>query len=343
MLGKPSMENADNSFLGLHTSNEEYIGFLLHEIEKEISTPLKESIKGALDHIMRTWSDCMIQWQDGIEYFYDECSEIPPEVAEIKAALEEPYDDSASFKIFSTDPTPLEALYLKVVQNPNLGEVRDILNILRIPFNMDYPVPTEYINEMEKFEIRKMCKDDLDDYFSAENVRKITKYVYLEEITDKKKLKERWRAIREKKEHVRRFLDFLTLADPLGDYNVMDDVTELLIISCLQSILLDKSNEIFPYYFHGFEGKKGNRKGKIHVQNALKNDDHTYNALKIYWVHRVVDRTFTNVGKVAVRKAARELENSYLRMLEKVMEAPDINTMLSMNSFYNKKLQELAE
>ena len=342
MLSKPSLENMDNSFFGLHTSNEKYIGFMLHEIEKEISTPLKENIKGAVWHIVDTWGGYMINWSDYIEDFYNQFSCIPSVVNRIKAALEEPYDGNSSFSYSFAAPTPLEALYLKVVQNPYLGEVRDILQILSIPFNADYPVPAEYINEMKKFEARKMCADDLDDYFSAENVRKITKYVYLEEITDKNVLKEKRRAIRDKKEHVRRFLDFLTFADPLGEYNIMDDVTELLIISCLQSIMLDKPNEIFNYSFHGVEGKNKEddgkkRKGKIHVQVALKNDNHTYNALQIYWVHRVVDRSFANVGKVAVRKAVRELENSYLRMLEKALEAPDIQTMLSISSFYQQK------
>ena len=63
---------------------------------------------------------------------------------------------------------------------------------------------------------------------------------------------------------MRNFLDFMTFVDPMGQ----NDVTELLIISCLQSIILDKSNEIFDYTFHGFEGKKGNRKGKACVQDA---------------------------------------------------------------------------
>lgn len=38
----------------------------------------------------------------------------------------------------------------------------------------------------------------------------------------------------------------------------MNDVTELLIISCLQTILLGSKNEIFDYDFHRFEGGKGN-------------------------------------------------------------------------------------
>ena len=339
MLGKPSMENADISFLGFHTSNAEYTGFLLHEIEKEISTSLKGNIKDAAWHVVNTWGGYMINWSNYIKDFYNQFSCIPSVVNRIKAALEEPYDGNPSFSYSFTGPTPLEALYLKVVQNPYMGEVRDTLRILSIPFNADYFVPTEYIGEMKEFEAREFCENDLEEFFSPKNVRRIAKYVYLEEITDKKELKEKLRKIRKSKKNVRNFLDFMTFVDPMGQ----NDVTELLIISCLQSIILDKSNEIFDYTFHGFEGKKGNRKGKACVQDALKNSDYTYHALQVYWVRRVVDRSFANVGKVAVRKATRELENSYLRMLEKALEAPDIRTMLSISSFYEQELQVIFQ
>lgn len=121
---------------------------------------------------------------------------------------------------------------------------------------------------------------------------------------------------------------------------MMEDVTELLIISCLQSILLDSSNEIFDYAFHGFEGGKGYRKGKIRVQAALKNDEHTYDALQVYWVRRVMDRSYANVGDSNIRKVTTKIETRCIEALSRVLNSSTIEEMLEASSFYLNKSAE---
>lgn len=114
----------------------------------------------------------------------------------------------------------------------------------------------------------------------------------------------------------------------------MDDVSELLIISCLQSIILDSSNEIFDYAFHRFEGGKEYRKGKIRVQAALKNDEHTYDALQVYWVRRVMDRSYANVGDSNIRKVTSEIERRCIETLSWVLNSSTIEEMLEASNFY---------
>ena len=46
-----------------------------------------------------------------------------------------------------------------------MGEVRDTLQILSIPFNADYFVPTEYIDKMKEFEAIEFCENDLEEFF----------------------------------------------------------------------------------------------------------------------------------------------------------------------------------
>ena len=137
-----------------------------------------------------------------------------------------------------------------------------------------------------------------------------------------------------------RFLDFFNLADPLGEYNMMDDVTELLIISCLQVILLDEQNEIFEYNFHGFEGRPWERKGIIRVQAALKNDNRTYDALKVYWVRKVMDRSYANVGDSRIREIMSRFEELRVKVVTRILNCSTIAEMLEMNNYYSKKLAE---
>ena len=200
----------------------------------------------------------------------------------------------------------------------------------------DYSVPVRYIKKMREFQLRKMSTEDIEKFFEPENIQQIAKYVYLKDETSK----EERRKIRNSKEKVFRFFDFCKLADPLGIYNMMEDVTELLIISCLQSILLDSSNEIFDYAFHGFEGGKGYRKGKIRVQAALKNDEHTYDALQVYWVRRVMDRSYANVGDSNIRKVTTKIETRCIEALSRVLNSSTIEEMLEASSFYLNKSAE---
>ena len=61
--------------------------------------------------------------------------------------------------------------------------------------------------------------------------------------------------------------------------------------------------------------------------------------VKMYWMRKVSERMYANLGKAALPKKVRELQNLYLKLLEKVLKAPDIETMLSISSFYERKLQ----
>lgn len=132
----------------------------------------------------------------------------------------------------------------------------------------------------------------------------------------------------------------MNLADPFKEYNMLDDVTELLIISCLQVILLDKQSEIFDYKFHGFEGRNGKRKGRIRVQAALKNDNRTYDALKVYWVRKVVDRSYANVGDSKMREITSRFEKLCLEAQVRFLNCSTLEEMRAMSAFYAGKIND---
>lgn len=330
LLGRPSMENIDNSFLGWETSNGKYVKFVKHEIEKELLLTTKNNIIQAVAYVVNTWGDYINALCEDVAVVLAVGGDCSEDIEAIMAHMQIVSVFLESSDCMFTPPTPLETFYLKLTQSGYLGQLCDILKILKMSSGIDYSVPVEYIKKMKEFQLRRMSTEDVEKFFEPGNVQEIAKYVYLKDETSK----EDRRKIRNSKEKVFRFLDFFKLADPVGIYNVLDDVTELLIISCLQAILLDSSNEIFDYDFHRFEGEKGHRKGKIHVQAALKKESHTYDALQLYWVRRVMDRSYANVGDSHIRKATLKIEERCIETLSWVLNSSTIEEMLEKSSFY---------
>jgi hypothetical protein len=339
LLSKPSMENNDNSFLGWETHNGQYISFIKHEIEKEISPAVKHRVKKEVSSVVNTWGDYMNSGCRQIAqllYIGYDCSQ---EIFSLSKRTEETVTYQELMGHPAPSATPLELLYLRMVQYEYLGQMCDLLKIHEMAFDVNYSVPVEYIGEMQKFQVTKVSRKDIDTYFEPENVQKIAKYVYLKSEIDK----EDRRRIRSCKDKMLRFLDFINLADPLGEYNMMEDVTELLIISCLQSILLDKGKEIFDYTFYRMEGISGERKGKIYVHAALKKEKRPYDALQVYWVRRVVDRSYANVGDSNIRRITQEYERICVKTLLGLLKCASVEEMLKLSEFYSCKLTLLVK
>lgn len=337
MLGKPSMENIDNSFLGWKTSNGDYVKYVQHEIEMEIDPRLKTNVRKATSFIVDSWGDRMMLYGWNIAHMLKAGYDISEDMNSITAHLQEllVIEKPVCDTVFP--PTPMGSLYLRLIQNGYLGQMYDLLNIYKMTAKIHYPVPPEeYMKEMRKFQAKRMSREDIDLFFTPENVQEKAKYIYLKE----KISKEERRRIRRSKEKVFRFLDFFNLADPFDEYNLMDNVTELLIISCLQIILLDEQNEIFEYNFHGFEGRPWKRKGKIYVQAALKTDDRTYDALQVYWVRKVMDRSYANVGDSRIREITSKFETLCVEVLARILNCSTIAEMLEMNNYYSERLAE---
>lgn len=338
MLSKSSMELIDNSFLGWETFNGKYIGFIKHEIEKEISIEKKHDIKASVADVVNTWGNYMSSGCNQVAkliYAGYDCSQA---IETIRKRIEEPFIYKQFVDNNTPQTTPLELFYLKLIQCEYLGQMKDLLKIHEITSEANYCAPAKYTDTMKKFMIKKMSREDIQHYFETENVRRIAEYVYLKSEIDK----EDTRRIRKSKDKVLRFLEFFKLADPLDEYDMMGDVTELLIISCLQSILLDRGKEIFDYAFYRMEGMQGKRKGKIYVQAALKKERRPYDALQVYWVRRVMDRYYFNVGDGNIRKATQKYEIICISNLASILKSSSIKEMQMKSEFYSDKLMLLV-
>ena len=149
----------------------------------------------------------------------------------------------------------------------------------------------------------------------------LAKYVYLKHETEK----EERRKIRNSKEKVVKILNYCILAKPL--FKIEDNVTKLLIISCLQAIILDKRDETVPYPIH----RPKNRKREIRVQAALKSNE-PYDFMRIYWVRKVANHFDANIGRCDIWQDIQFLESLCDIIMSKTLVNPNINDMLLVHS-----------
>lgn len=286
--------------------------------------------------VIDKWGSKIAMLCDVMESLSDNGFDVSHFAGLIKLKIDQPYKTQMPLKEIYLSSSPLEMLYLKLIQYEYLGQMKDMLEIYGVQADLNYDIPDEYVKEMEKFEFRKLDADDFDAYFEDGNIKKIAKYVYLKPEPSTKEQ----RKIRNSKQKVLNLLNFTSLTEPGA--NVMEDIDELQIISCLQAIILDKPKK-FNYTFPNYEGTKGNRKGKKSVNKALTDKDRPYDAFQAYWLIRVKDHIYLNLGKSELRKTTKEVEKMCVDISEKILNCPTIGEMQSMHKFYNEWLTMLCD
>lgn len=340
LLSKPSMENIDTSPFGWKTNNGYIIKYIKNAVEKELTVveglahPLDiiDSIRRTVDSIADTWNQKMIYYIRQMEILALLGHDFEADINYLKSiVIVFPIPDEKSSSSGNKTTSPLEEFYFRLLQYEYLGQVMDMLKIIDLQMNYKYDVPPEYIEEMKEYQKRLVDKDGVEKFFELENVRKIAKYVYLKlDVTKNER-----RKIRNSKDKVIKIISFRSIFK--GEDDIMDGVTELFIISCLQAIILDE-NKVFDYTYSGYEGQDaGNRKGKKQIQAALKNDKNNFDALKIYWTRNVADRNFANIGNSKYRKNLKDVEKVIYGMMEKIFNCPTIDEMKNVNKAYSKK------
>lgn len=326
LLEKPSMENIDHTTWGWETSNGKWIKKVQRSVSKEITLQLKINIEKGLLCIMDTWGEFMYSARN----YMEDMSEHGYDFHDSITSLETLMSESPIFEKTATS-TPLQILYLRLSQYKYLGQIKDLLKVYNFQADIEYNIPPEYIVEMTELETKTLKKDDIDAYFSIENVQSIAHLVYLKPDISR----DERRKIRESRQLVYNFfnLPYLTALYP----NILNDITELHIISCLQVILLYKDKK-FVYKFHGYEGTKGNRKNIGTPLVKFKKGEQLYDAYQVYLVNQVIDCSFANVGKNNFIKNYHELNILCLETLEKILSCSTWEETYNMHLFYYNKL-----
>lgn len=333
MLGRPSMENIDNTLLNMKTYNGMLVKSIKESFGKEISLTMKSNIKWGVHSIISEWDGILCNamllmdflFEHGYEYDFEEA--VYPLIAEAKLNTE---IENTKKYIHS----PIETMYLKILQNEALGNIIDINKVNNIQIESNYNVPAEFTEEMKQLNEYYIEINRVAEYINK-NALRIAKYVYLGE-TDKEDV----RRIREFGKKLPMLIEFCSRAIPLIDTKKV--VTELLIISCLQAIILDDQNEVFDYTFHAYQR---HMKQKPRVQAALKGkqkDDnkHVVDALKVYWVRKIIDHWYANIGRYDVRNRVRELEKACDGIIEEALTQSNLDDMLEIHNHYLMKVDD---
>ena len=294
-----------------------------------MSEQYTKNVRKSLFYITSSWEESL----DGIRYQMDYYAGMGYEYdfEEVINSLKSvPYDSSINNNNGYGNLSPIAVLYLRIMQLQQIGQIKDIMEINKIPIESNYNVPIEMVNEMKNFSASKIEVGEIEKYIDK-NASKIDKYVYLKENVSK----EERRKIRYHREKVSRIYDFCFRA---RFFTSMKEVsTELFIISCLQAIILDSSNEIFDYIFYGYQD---HMKHKPPVQGALKGEGPTVDAMKIYWIRKVLDHWYANIGRYNLICGLRRLENLFDEILLQILDYPNFDRMLEIHCLYYRKLGE---
>lgn len=81
-----------------------------------------------------------------------------------------------------------------------------------------------------------------------------------------------------------------------------------------------------------------NTSGKFHVQAALKKDESRQkqicDAEKLYWVRKVLDRCYANIGFNDALRAIRSFEMLCCDAVKKIFESSSLEELNARNDYY---------
>lgn len=201
--------------------------------------------------------------------------------------------------------SPIEMMYFRICQYEYIGQIKDIIFINSIKFDITNIPSLDMIEEMKELARRNVQIEDIENIIIDE-APKIAKHVFLRDNITQNDIKK----IRRQKNKVEQMFQFLYRATP---YKPVDDlINKLHIVSFLQAIILDEKNEIFDYTFYGYQRFMKHRQ---HVQVSANTNKRPVDALKVYWNRKINDHWYANIGRYEVRCKLRELELIYDKTL----------------------------
>ncbi len=324
-LGKPSMENIDNTPLGWQTHNGKIMRTVKEALGKELTLYEKDRINSTIRNISLEWDEILHNTQYLLDFLYDYGFDYSSVVAFQSSA---PFSASGNCNQEDTLQYPVAKLYLTLSQREYLGNLLDIMYINKIQNDNNYDVPPEFVEEMKALYKASVKVNNAEEYIK-DNALRLSPYVYL--CKDAAKDKENVRRIRSFAHKFQKFQEFFRRAN--CQLNIQDISNELMIVSFLQALILDNQSEVFDYIYPGYQDES---KHMMRVNAALKGEANKRvpDALQIYWVRKVMDRWYANVGKYDVRLKMRQIEQECDEIREKILTQSTLDEMIAVHKYY---------
>lgn len=129
LLKKPSLENVDNSFVGVKTYNGEILSELKREIEKAIKPEYVCTTKRLLSGIAAEWENTIMEMRILADYGKQELQ--LDDMPFVQKAITEFYDKNIDWKGFKFDDSDgvLEGFYLLLSAHENVGRELDLIDV----------------------------------------------------------------------------------------------------------------------------------------------------------------------------------------------------------------------
>lgn len=321
LLDKPSMENIDNTFLGWQTHNGKIVRTVKEALGKELPLGEKGRVYSTIAAISTEWDSILNNARLLLDFLHDYGFDYTS-VELLHSPI--PIFISNEGSRENTCQYPVERLYLTVSQREYLGNLLDIAFLNKIQSSNSYDVPPELVEEMRSLIHKPVDFNNVEEHIK-DNALRLSHDVYL----GKKTTKEDVRRIRTFAHKFQKFLNFCNRANCVMP--IQEISNELQIVSFLQALILDDQSEAFDYTYHDYQDRA---KHMMRVQAALKNDKSVPDALQVYWVRKVTDRWYANVGKYDVRLKLREIEQACDELRKQILRQSTLDGMVATHDFY---------
>lgn len=321
LLDKPSMENIDNTFLGWQTHNGKIVRTVKEALGKELPLGEKGRVYSTIAAISTEWDITLNNARLLLDFLYDYGFDYTS-VELLHSPI--PIFISNEGSRENTCQYPVERLYLTVSQREYLGNLLDIAFVNKIQSSNSYDVPPELVEEMRSLIHKPLDFNNVEEHIK-DNALRLSYYVYLGKTTTKEDV----RRIRTFAHKFQKFLNFCNRANCV--IPIQEISNELQIVSFLQALILDDQSEAFDYTYHDYQDRA---KHMMRVQAALKNDKSVPDALQVYWIRKVTDRWYANVGKYDVRLKLQEIEQACDELRKQILSQSTLDGMVATHDFY---------
>ena len=309
-LSNYSMENVDHSIHNHSTSNGWIFLHIVNSLAKEISLELKAKIRKELFRVVLQWEKFLTDAANVIchESSYD-FSDIIDIFRDVPAKIREQEGDNV-YK-----HSPIETLYLYMQRYQYRGHICDLISSNQVQTtDKSYDMPAKLAEKLQNFSPVLMSEEHIYSYLK-DNIQHVVNCVYynankhqrryLNDILRERTPKDEAR-LKNLLEEIYELIGYLkTHKDQL--FNYTGEFSELLLISCLQAIILDKVNDEYKFFRSQNVRMSFGKDKKIKIQSEL-GQQCPYYGVQVVWVRKVIDRYNANLGMHSSRIQIKELE-----------------------------------
>jgi len=317
-LGNPTLENVDDSFVGVYTKNGELMSELKRTIARELSPGYTKKVLDLLVYIGNKWEEQLEKVIIQLDYSID--GEYLCDLKRISEQLRDCLHTIHEMPEGSYQDSILETFYLKLSQHENLGREFDIMDV-----NIMEETEDETLTYCpEKYKIlayQTISKNEIESYL-RNNKEELLNLVYEKDKVSNYE-RQRYYAV---VENVNNFVDMI---DENTKAVEMEKITKLYAITYMQEILrLDKKQKIENFYYR----YKTSELKSLYTELNYGTESRRKSQLAL--IRRVNRRFYRYAGKEEEAKFALESEIYIDMIISRIFQCDSFEDMLYVHIFF---------